>query len=615
MLRQISVLLLLGAAATAAPAQENVHATHHAPTHKAAAMPRLDGLGSWPLGLTAGAGEAREYFEQGLRLAYGFNHEEARRSFERAAEIDPACALCYWGIAYSVSPNINMPMDSAAEVVALAAITRARQLAPMAAKPDRLFIDALAHRFGEPAGAKRAARDSAYARAMKNVVAQRPDNVEAFVLYADALLNLRPWQQWTRAGKPQPGTLDAVAALERARALGPDHAGACHFWIHTVEASPTPERALECAEKLPTLMPGAGHIVHMPAHVYLRVGLYEDAARANIAAVEADHGYFKKRDMPEGIYPMFYHPHNLHFLWAAYLTSGQYTKALGAARALRARVDIEAAREVPSLQAFLTPEILTHARFAAWDSVLAIADYAGGLPFASAMRHYARGQAFYALGNAAAAAQELAALRAITRELPADMVIILNAAQAITGIAERVLEAAAAVNTMDYDRAIALLQEAAAMEDELTYDEPPPWHQPVRQMLGNVQLRAGRYADAVVTFRADLRWVPRNGWSLNGLATALRALGRTAEASAVEREFEAAWQHADTDLGELNARGAALLPALRFNKTRLPDGTVLRHAEQGNAHGDVMVMLHWERPERLARDIMQFVHDSAAGPQ
>ena len=545
MKRVIMAALLACAGVTAAHAQEPAQHGHN---HTAAArdvMPLLSGLGNWRVSLNASSGEARRFFEQGLRLAYAFNHDEARRSFERAIELDPACALCYWGIAYAVGPNINLPMEAAAERDAVAAITKARALSQRASQRERAYIDALNERFALPAGEQRATRDSAYAAAMKRLADTYPGDADAQVLYADALLNLRPWNQWTRTGSPQPGTLAAVAALERAMRLAPDHAGACHFWIHTVEASLTPERALACAEKLPKLMPGAGHIVHMPAHVYLRVGRYEDAAQANIAAVNADRGYFQARAVGAGIYPQFYHPHNLHFLWSAYLMSGQRAKARAAARALRERVTIADARATPSLQAFLTPEILTHARFADWDSVLAVPAPAEGMPYVTALWHFARGQAFTAKRDTAAAAHELNALRTLQRNLPASTIIILNPAPAVLKVAELVLAGGMAARAGDYERAVALLKEAAEREAELTYDEPPPWHVPVRQVLGQVLLDAQRPGDAVVVFREDLRWVPRNGWSLHGLETALRKLGRDGEADAVARELAVAWKHAD----------------------------------------------------------------------
>jgi tetratricopeptide (TPR) repeat protein len=317
------------------PAEHQAHGNHeHGKAHESGAMPLLTGLGTWHHRITTKSLEAQRYFDQGLRLTYGFNHVEAVRSFERAIELDPDCAMCHWGIAYGVGPNINLPMAAEVEPRALAAIRRAAELKGRATPGERALIEAMAVRFGEPAGAARAERDAAYADAMRKVAARFPADIDAQTLFADAMLNLRPWNQWTRDGKPQPGTLELVGVLERALERQPAHAGACHFYIHAIEASETPERALPCAERLPRLMPGAGHVVHMPAHVYLRVGQYERAVRANIAAVEADNRYFAAHKATPGVYPMFYAPHNIHFLWSAYLLSGQSGKALTAARAL-----------------------------------------------------------------------------------------------------------------------------------------------------------------------------------------------------------------------------------------------------------------------------------------
>lgn len=292
-IRSVALALLLNLGAATAEAQEHTDHTAHAHDH-GECMPLLDGLGRWHQRVTTALPDAQKYFDQGLRLAYGFNHEEAARSFGEAMRLDPTCAMCAWGVAYALAPNINLPMDSAKEMRALAAIRQAQELSPKATSRERDYIAALALRFGEPAGAQRAARDSAYANAMRAVAQRYPDDADAQVLFADAMLNLRPWNQWTREGTPQPGTLELVDVLERVVDTAPEHAGACHFYVHAVEASPSPERALECAERLPKLMPGAGHVVHMPARVYLRTGQYEKAARANIAAVEAVimlHGY------------------------------------------------------------------------------------------------------------------------------------------------------------------------------------------------------------------------------------------------------------------------------------------------------------------------------------
>ena len=534
--------------ATTSPAitREQVeHAGHTHGTTQPGPMPLLPGLGDWQHRVTTTSAEAQRYFDQGLRLSYAFNHAEAARSFERAVQLDPACAMCYWGSAYAVGPNINLPLTAEAEALALAAIGNAVRLQRGASALERALIAAQALRYGEPAGAARAARDSAYATAMRRVAERFPADVDAQVLFADAMLNLRPWNQWTRDGKPQPGTLEAVAALERALERAPEHAGACHFYVHAVEASETPDRALPCAERLGRLMPGAGHIVHMPAHVYLRVGRYEDAARANIAAVAADNHYFAQHEVT-GVYPMFYAPHNLHFLWAAYLLSGQRAKALQAARTLTERVAVKDAREIAALQAFLPAAVLTLTRFRDWDAVLAEPAPPADLRYAKAMWHYARGVALAERADMRGARVELDSVRTIGAQVKDDMIIILNPAPALLRLAAEVLAGQMAMTERRYDVAIAHFDAGVRMEDALSFDEPPAWYHSVRNLLGEALLAAGRAVEAEQAFRQDLRYVRENGWSLSGLQRALRAQGNNTAAAVAEARLRQAWKHADT---------------------------------------------------------------------
>ena len=543
--------MLIAAAVSAAaviqerPAHQEHGAHKHPAEHGSAQMPLLEGLGDWRHRITTSSPEAQRYFDQGLRLTYGFNHDEAVRSFERAVQLDPGCAMCQWGIAYALGPNINLPMDAKVEPRALEASRRGVALKQRTTPGEQALIEAMAARYGEPAGAARADRDLAYANAMRDVARRFPDDADAQVLFADAMLNLRPWNQWTREGKPQPGTLELVGVLEGAVKREPGHAGACHFYIHAVEASETPERALPCAERLPKLMPGAGHVVHMPAHVYLRVGQYERAARANIAAVEADKRYFAAHSAAPGIYPTFYAPHNLHFLWSTYLLSGQREKALGAARALAARVALSDARANASLEGFLPPAILTLTRFGNWDAVLAEPAPPAELRFATGMWHYARGVAFAARKEVASAEAELTRVRGVAAEVKDDLIIILNPAPALLKLAAEGLGGQIAARQGRFDEAIAHFRTAVTLEDALTYDEPPPWYHSARNLLGETLLEAGRPADAAAAFHEDLRYVRETGWSLSGLERALRADGKSQEAGAIARRFKAAWKYAD----------------------------------------------------------------------
>ncbi|HEX6048791.1 MAG TPA: hypothetical protein VFZ21_05975 [Gemmatimonadaceae bacterium] len=542
----LSSLLVI---AMAASAQEHRHRdAHGAPAHEHHTNGRpalLPGLGEWRHSITSRDPKAQQFFDQGLRLTYAFNHDEAERSFREAARLDSTCAMCWWGVAYAAGPNINLPMTEDGETRALAAIRQAQRLASGASTRERAYVNAMARRFGEPVGADRAARDSAYAIAMRDVATRWPDDMDAQVLYADALLNLRPWNQWTSDGQPQPGTLDVMATLERALTKSPDHAGACHFYVHAVEASPTPERALPCAERLPRLMPGAGHVVHMPAHVYLRVGRYADAARANIEAVAADRRYVPAHAAPGDFYPTFYPAHNEHFLWMVYVLSGQRSRALASARELTRTVAVADARANASLEAFLSARVLTHARFANWDAVLAEPAPPAELRYLRGMRHYARGLAQAARGNAAAGKAELDSLRRIAAETPASVIIILNPAPTLLDLAAEVLAGELALREGHVDRAIAHLREAVRCETALTYDEPPPWYHSTRHVLGSALLSAGRVADAEAAFRDDLRVYRENGWSLSGLERALRAQGRDAEAASVGERLTRAWRDAD----------------------------------------------------------------------
>jgi tetratricopeptide (TPR) repeat protein len=526
------------------PQSSSAHG-HHAPRKAARDVTLLPGLGNWHHAVSTRAPRAQQFFDQGIRLAYGFNHDEAERSFAEAVQLDSTCAMCWWGVAYAVGPNINLPMTADAERRGLAAIHEAQRHAARVSPRERAYIDAMARRFGEPVGEDRAGRDSAYATAIADVARRFPTDLDAQVLYADALLNLRPWNQWTRDGQPQPGTLDVVSILERVIARAPEHAGACHFYVHAVEASSTPERALPCAERLPKLMPGAGHVVHMPAHVYFRIGRYADAARANVEAVTADRTYLAKSSLPSGIYTQFYAPHNTHFLWATHLLAGQRALALDAARVLERSVSLPDARANASLEAFLTTVVLTHARFGDWETILTIAAPPNDLRYAKGIWHYARGIAYASNRDAAAAAIELDSVHAIAASVPATTIIILNPAPAVLALAGDVLAGAVALRSGSREAALQHFASAVRREDALTYDEPPPWYHSTRHMLGTVHLMLGNGRAAESTFRDDLKAYRENGWSLAGLERALRSQGKAAEANAIAARFAVAWDSAD----------------------------------------------------------------------
>ena len=510
--------------------------------------PLYDDLGSHSHAISTVVPAAQPYFDQGLRLTYAFNHAEAIRSFTAATRLDPDCAMCFWGIALAWGPNINAPMDSAGGAAAWTAVRQAVRLAPGASPEERALIGALAVRYAEGSPVERAALDSAWARAMAEVAAQYPDDDDALVLYADALMNLSPWDYWQADGQPKPATLPMLASLESVIARNENHAGACHLYIHAVEKG-QPERGVACAERLPSLMPGAGHIVHMPAHIFVRVGRYADAITANEHATHADESRLDEY-APEGLYRLAYYPHNYHFMWFAASMAGNAEIAMSAARQTAAKVNPTLMREpdYTALQHYLVTPLFTMVRFGRWDEVLAEPAPPADVPYAVGIQRYARALAHVAGRRLAEAEAELAALdsiRAATPELADLLIWAINPAAANLDIASAVVAGELAAARGRFDTAVASLRRGVAIEDAMLYDEPPTWHLPVRQNLGAVLLAAGRPAEAESAYRADLERFPENGWSLHGLAASLDARGKKAEAESVRARFTAAWSRAD----------------------------------------------------------------------
>ena len=511
-------------------------------------VPLYDNLGTYHYRITTSDPQAQRYFDQGLRLYYAFNHQEAIRAFSEAARLDPACAMCHWGVALSLGPNINAPMDPAAAEPALAALQRAREGQADAA--ERTLIEALATRYASPPPEDRSALDRAYAEAMGKAVRLYPDNQDAAALYAEALMDLSPWQYWEPDGEPRPDTPQILAQLERVIAANPQHPGACHFFIHAVEAV-QPERAVPCAERLAGLMPGAGHLVHMPGHIYIRVGRYEDAIRANEHAVHADETFIRDQNPAFGVYVAGYYPHNYDFLAFAASMIGRSEQALAASRKIAELVPEPMLREpgMTFLQHHMTRHLQMDVRFGRWEEVLAVPAPPTDLPHARGMWHYARGRALVAQGDADAAGDELAALRTIAQDpRMAELRMEFNSSGAVLAIASQVLEGQIAAGQGKPQEAVERLREAARLEDALTYGEPPEWTVPVRQELGNVLLDAGQNEAAEQTFREDLRRFPDNGWSLHGLARSLQAQQRTEEAGEVRQRLERIWSGADVSL-------------------------------------------------------------------
>ncbi len=514
--------------------------------------PLLANLGNLHSPVTTKSREAQRYFDQGLTLVYGFNHAEAVRSFREAARLDPNCAMAYWGQALALAPNINDPaIGPDREKQGYDAMQEALRRKARSSARERALVDALAQRFAAEAPQDRAPLNLAYAKAMTGVYKEFARDPDVAALYADAVMNTRPWDYWTKDSQPRPGIAEVRTALERAIRACPNHAGARHLYIHLMEASDEVDLAVPSADLLGGLVPAAGHLVHMPAHIYIRVGRYADAANANVKAIAADEDYITQC-RAQGIYPAAYYPHNIHFLNAALMMDGRRTKAIDSARKVAAQHDHSAMHEPGFAFTHLlkTLPLLTMVRFGMWDDILREPEPPADQPFGIAMSHFARGFAHSAQGRSADAASELAALqKAAADPVLKDMKIFeLNSLAQLGEIAAAMLEGEVAEKRGNGEAAIAAYTRAVEMEDSLLYSEPPDWPLPPRQYLGEAYLAAGRSKEAERTYREDLKRHRANGWSLHGLEKALRAQGKVAEADEVHRRFERAWQRAGLPL-------------------------------------------------------------------
>ncbi len=506
-------------------------------------VPRYDNLGAYHREITTDSPEARDYFDQGLRLQYAFNHAEAIRAYEEALRYDPDCAMCWWGIALASGNNINAPMDPESGLQAYAAAQRALELADDVSSGERALIEALTQRYGPDPEADRAVLDSAYARAMRGAADSHPEDGDVLTLYAAALMNLSPWAYW-EGKEPRPGTVEILSSLKRALELDPENPGACHYYIHSVEAA-YPERAVECADRLAALMPGAGHIVHMPGHIYIRVGRYADAVRANEHAVHADEGYIQDQG-PKGLYPTAYYPHNYHFLWFAGTMAGMSETAIRAAVTVAPKVPRDVAEQIYWIQAVVVLPQLANLTFGRWEEVLQAPMPSPDLYTATTLAHYARGIAFAATARGSEAAAELDAIDRLMaeQEIPAEE----QGPNAVIMIARHSLAGELALRTGDAAGAVDQLRAAAEIEDGMIYEEPPLWYMPVRHSLGRALLEAGLPAEAEEAYLQDLERFPENGWALYGLTQALKAQGKTSAAEEAESRFREAWSGADVEL-------------------------------------------------------------------
>jgi tetratricopeptide (TPR) repeat protein len=515
--------------------------------------PLYDDLGILSSPITTKSPLAQRYFDQGLRLAYGFNHAEARRAFRTAQKYDPDCAMCAWGEALVLGPNINAPMEPEAVAPALAAVRKALENAASASAREQALIAAVAVRYSADPKAERHALDIAYAEAMERIAARFPEDDDIQAFYAEALMDLTPWDYWEGGGaRPKGKTGEIVAALERVLARSPDHPGAIHYYIHLMEASSAPERALSPARRLAAAMPGAGHLVHMPFHIYYRVGDYKAAVAANKAAVAIDEAYIA-REKPVGIYPMAYYPHNVHSLMASAQMAGDGASAVAAAEKLARIVTSDAARAIPMAQPVAVAQYFAHAQFSMPVTVLALPTPGDDLPFVKAMWHYARGVAYAADKNPSAARDEAAAIGRLKTSDFSALTAALIPASDVLELARQVVLARSALAEDQLPAARAAFEQAVAIQDRLNYSEPPYWYYPVGQSLAAVLLRLGELNAAEDAFRASLAKAPNNGWALYGLSEVYRRMGRADAVAEVTRRLDDAWagDRSALDLGRL----------------------------------------------------------------
>lgn len=505
-----------------------------------------EGFGNYQRVISTDVAPAQEWFNQGMQLMYGFNHDEAIRSFEQAAAADPANPMPWWGIAYSLGININDPeMTEERSRLAWEASQEALQRIDGASPVEVALVEAVAQRYAWPAPEDRSDLDQRYADAMQSVYEEFPGDPDVAALFAESLMNLQPWDYWTDAGEPKGRTAEFVGIIEDTIETNPQHPGANHFFIHAVEASSNPDRAVEAADRLTEIVPGSGHLVHMPSHIYIRVGRYADAAKSNIAAIEIDRAYLAQAPAP-GLYAAYY-GHNLHFLAFASMMSGNYEQAIRAARDLEAEMPEQALRDWAGLiEGIMAANFHVMIRFGKWEEILEEPDYPEWRMVSRAVRRYARSIAYSALGRTEEARIELTAFESAITEVPEEWWVFNNRVSDVLPIARAMINGELLFREGRRDEAFAILREGVAFEDALVYDEPPGWMLPVRHALGALLMADGRYTEAEAVYLEDLRRNRDNGWSLTGLQNALRAQDRGTEAEELAPRLAQAFGTADT---------------------------------------------------------------------
>ncbi len=518
-----------------------------------AGAPLFKGMGAFHMPITTRDTDAQRYFDQGMVLAFGFNHAESIRSFRAAQTLDSDCAMCFWGEALATGPNINVTNNGKAVMTpeerasARAAIDHALTLVDGVTPKERSWILALDKRYDGQRETPRDPLDRAWADALSEMVDAYPDDMTVASVYAEALMNTMPWDYWGPSGEAKPDTQAVIKSLERVMAADPEHPLALHLYIHALEASSNAQKAERAADALANLVPGSGHLVHMPSHIYFRVGRYQDAALANIRAADVDEAYIAECNA-QGFYPALYYPHNIHFLWASATMQGQSDLSLKSARRVVENVRIEQVEQFPTIQFFRTVPMLSLVRFARWEEILSEPEPHAPFAFARAIWHYGRGVAYASMENKESALKELAAIERLEPEVDEIFMGNVYPAKSLIGIAKSLLRGEIAFRSGAMAAAVTSFEQAVAMQDALPYTEPPFWYYPTRQSLGAALLADGRAAEAQLVFEADLEQYPMNGWSLYGLTEALNAQGHTAQAEAARQRFETVWQFSDVTL-------------------------------------------------------------------
>ena len=543
-----------GVAQTAVPVEVTTPADETVDVATMAGAPLFEGMEDFHREITTSSPDVQRYFDQGMVLAFGFNHAESIRSFRAAQTLDPDCAMCFWGEALATGPNINVTskgkavMSEADRVAAFAAINKAVALKDTASADEQALIAALATRYNGDAATPREPLDMAYAEAMGRYVADHPADDDAAAMYAEAWMNTMPWDYWSADGAPKPETEEVIATLERIIARSPEHPLALHLYIHAVEASSNPGRAEDEADMLANLVPGSGHLVHMPAHIYWRVGRYDDAATANIRAAKVDEDYIAQCNA-QGFYPALYYPHNIHFLWAASSMAGQREMAISTAQKLADNVRLEQIEQFPTIEFFKTVPMLALVQFGQWEEILSLEQPPEQLDYSNAIWHYARGVAAARTGYTESANAEREKLAALKGSVQISFLDTADyPASTLLTIADELLLGEVASAEARHEDAISHFAAAVEAQDSLPYTEPPFWYYPTRQSLGEAYIAAGQFAEAEAVYRKDLVEYPRNGWSTSGLVKALERQGKTAEAAEAKARFDIIWRKSDVKI-------------------------------------------------------------------